>query len=428
MDVPDREHPVATGVVEEVASPSGFRGRRRLHLHELEARALRIEAVRGVEVTGCDGDVVEAHDGGVSRVRFPVVQPTRSTSRRSNPARCASSSAGTRTRERNGVRATRRHDRRDRRPRRAARGTHRAACAASTIAGISFFTNLESDKARDLAHRAYAAVVFHWREVERQVRVRGPVDGTRAGTRSPATGIPARAGTASPRGRRRRAPWSDRADARSSGRRGGSAFRGRRPAAARFLGRVRHRARRARVLAGPGVPAARPRAGTAAPPGDGGLGHRAARAVTPVAWVALAVARRCSPSPTGSSRARDDQRLEYVAKPATLVALIVVALALDPTDGAQRVVVRRRARLLARGRRVAHVARATVRRRARRVPRRARLLRRRDLARPPGARSRSVWPSSPSRWPSCRSPPGSCAPCVRRSDRRWPGRSSRTSR
>jgi pyridoxamine 5'-phosphate oxidase len=42
--------------------------------------------------------------------------------------------------------------------------------------GFAFFTNLESDKARDLAAHARAALVFHWREIERQVRVSGPVE------------------------------------------------------------------------------------------------------------------------------------------------------------------------------------------------------------------------------------------------------------
>jgi pyridoxamine 5'-phosphate oxidase len=41
--------------------------------------------------------------------------------------------------------------------------------------GFAFYTNLESDKAADLAANARAALVFHWREVERQVRVAGPV-------------------------------------------------------------------------------------------------------------------------------------------------------------------------------------------------------------------------------------------------------------
>jgi pyridoxamine 5'-phosphate oxidase len=40
--------------------------------------------------------------------------------------------------------------------------------------GFVFYTNLESDKAADLAHLPYATLVFHWREVERQVRAAGP--------------------------------------------------------------------------------------------------------------------------------------------------------------------------------------------------------------------------------------------------------------
>src|SRR5437016_5365000 len=41
--------------------------------------------------------------------------------------------------------------------------------------GVVFFTNLESAKAHDLAANPRAALVFHWREVERQVRIVGPV-------------------------------------------------------------------------------------------------------------------------------------------------------------------------------------------------------------------------------------------------------------
>jgi pyridoxamine 5'-phosphate oxidase len=41
--------------------------------------------------------------------------------------------------------------------------------------GFAFFTNLESAKGTQLAVNPRAALVFHWREQERQVRVVGPV-------------------------------------------------------------------------------------------------------------------------------------------------------------------------------------------------------------------------------------------------------------
>lgn len=42
--------------------------------------------------------------------------------------------------------------------------------------GFSFFTNLESNKGRQLAGRPEAAIAFLWKSLERQVRVRGPVE------------------------------------------------------------------------------------------------------------------------------------------------------------------------------------------------------------------------------------------------------------
>jgi pyridoxamine 5'-phosphate oxidase len=42
-------------------------------------------------------------------------------------------------------------------------------------AGFVFFTNLESAKARELKERPQAALVFHWKSLRRQVRVRGAV-------------------------------------------------------------------------------------------------------------------------------------------------------------------------------------------------------------------------------------------------------------
>src|SRR5207244_12659788 len=41
--------------------------------------------------------------------------------------------------------------------------------------GFVFFTNLESAKGSQLVANPRAALVFHWREQERQVRVVGPV-------------------------------------------------------------------------------------------------------------------------------------------------------------------------------------------------------------------------------------------------------------
>ena len=41
--------------------------------------------------------------------------------------------------------------------------------------GFVFFTNYESRKARELAANPRAALLFHWKELGRQVRVEGPV-------------------------------------------------------------------------------------------------------------------------------------------------------------------------------------------------------------------------------------------------------------
>jgi pyridoxamine 5'-phosphate oxidase len=42
--------------------------------------------------------------------------------------------------------------------------------------GFVFFTNRESRKGRELGERAHAALVFHWWELGRQVRVEGAVE------------------------------------------------------------------------------------------------------------------------------------------------------------------------------------------------------------------------------------------------------------
>jgi pyridoxamine 5'-phosphate oxidase len=42
--------------------------------------------------------------------------------------------------------------------------------------GFSFFTNYESRKGKDLAVRPQAALLFHWHELERQIRIQGAVE------------------------------------------------------------------------------------------------------------------------------------------------------------------------------------------------------------------------------------------------------------
>lgn len=43
------------------------------------------------------------------------------------------------------------------------------------VSGFAFFTNIGSQKGRELAHNPWAALVFPWHALERQVRVSGPV-------------------------------------------------------------------------------------------------------------------------------------------------------------------------------------------------------------------------------------------------------------
>ncbi len=42
--------------------------------------------------------------------------------------------------------------------------------------GFVFYTNTDSVKGRELDHSAKAALVFHWKSLNRQVRLRGPVE------------------------------------------------------------------------------------------------------------------------------------------------------------------------------------------------------------------------------------------------------------
>ena len=44
-----------------------------------------------------------------------------------------------------------------------------------TPAGVVFYTNTESQKGQEIAGNPQAAVVFHWKSLQRQVRFRGPL-------------------------------------------------------------------------------------------------------------------------------------------------------------------------------------------------------------------------------------------------------------
>ena len=126
--------------------------------------------------------------------------------------------------------------------------------------GFRFFTNYESAKGRQLEPpRRRAALVVYWRELDRQVRARGPVERL-AGAESDAYFATrpreSQLGAwASPQSR----PLGSREELderRRRGRRRASPS-GRDPAAA-ALGRLPAAPGRGRVLAGPGRPAARP--------------------------------------------------------------------------------------------------------------------------------------------------------------------------
>jgi len=42
--------------------------------------------------------------------------------------------------------------------------------------GFIFFTNYESDKGKNLGQNPHAALVFFWKELERQIRIEGTVE------------------------------------------------------------------------------------------------------------------------------------------------------------------------------------------------------------------------------------------------------------
>ncbi len=124
--------------------------------------------------------------------------------------------------------------------------------------GFAFYTNLESVKAAQLLAHPAAAAAFGWLQLHRQVRLRGRGRARRRDAEADAYFASRPRGSrigawASPQSQRDRRPRpARRARARDRG-----ALPWRRRAAARVLGRLPHRARRDRVLAGPAEPAAR---------------------------------------------------------------------------------------------------------------------------------------------------------------------------
>ena len=127
--------------------------------------------------------------------------------------------------------------------------------------GLSFYTNYDSRKGRELARDPRAALVFFWVDLERQVRLEGVTARVSAAEsdalfREPAARLaPVRLGIAAER-------------ARSRSRLAGTALRGdrsalrrcrRRRAAAAALGRLSARSRSLRILAGPRIAPARSR-------------------------------------------------------------------------------------------------------------------------------------------------------------------------
>ena len=42
--------------------------------------------------------------------------------------------------------------------------------------GFTFYTNLDSPKSHELAENPYAALLFHWKTLNRQIRIEGPVE------------------------------------------------------------------------------------------------------------------------------------------------------------------------------------------------------------------------------------------------------------
>ncbi len=156
--------------------------------------------------------------------------------------------------------------------------------------GFVFFTNYESRKGRELEANPRAALVFYWHDLERQVRVEGPVERTSVEesdvyfqSRPAGSKLGAWAS-------RQSEVIADRTDPRRPRSRAPGAVWRRPDSPPRMLGRIPSRPHGHRVLARPTEPAARP---AAVYPKRKRLAHRAAVAVIASEFF-LALASRCT--------------------------------------------------------------------------------------------------------------------------------------
>jgi hypothetical protein len=113
-------------------------------------------------------------------------------------------------------------------------------------AGFVFYSHIASQKGRELAANPKAALVFHWKSLHRQVRIRGLFRDT------------AEAGADRRLGQQAVAAARKPLCLRTGDRQGRGQIPDRRGAASARVERLAHRARAVRVLARPSVPPARP--------------------------------------------------------------------------------------------------------------------------------------------------------------------------
>ena len=124
--------------------------------------------------------------------------------------------------------------------------------------GFVFYSHIASQKGRELAANPKAALLFHWKSLRRQVRIRGNVSPV---TRSRGRRLfrhPAEAGADRRLGQQAVAAAGKPLCLRAGDRQGRRQTHHRRGAAPAGLERLAHRAAAVRILARPPVPPARP--------------------------------------------------------------------------------------------------------------------------------------------------------------------------